>query len=137
MNVVYLLGGNPQTQEEMSKRIGNKLQWNKEKGTYETVPVITKERLSRLSIGEAVVVSQRKNPYLTRYLPYNRYIFFDSVQQSPKIKVRKLPSVEAFSLMNQFMDLQNGQTQVSATEKNDEPSASLSGTMMDFSKLFM
>ena len=137
MNVVYLLGGNPQTQEEMSKRIGNKLQWNKEKGTYETVPVITKERLSRLSIGEAVVVSQRKNPYLTRYLPYNRYIFFDSVQQSPKIKVMKLPSVEAFSLMNQFMDLQNGQTQVSATEKNDEPSASLSGTMMDFSKLFM
>ena len=105
MNVVYLLGGNPETQKEMSERIGNKLQWNKEKSNYEIVPVVTKERLSRMSVGEAVVTSQRKNPYITRYLPFDRYIFYGSLGKAEEPPVQQLIELHPFSLQEAYEQL--------------------------------
>lgn len=76
MNLIYLLGGEDATLEEISKRCGNRYVWNKDKQQYEEVRIFSTDRLSRLSLGEAVIIRQRKNPFLTRYLPYNRFNFY-------------------------------------------------------------
>lgn len=138
MNVVYLLGGNPKTQEEMAKRIGSKLNWNKEKGCYEVVPVITKERLSRLSVGEAVVVSQRKNPYLTRYLPYNRYVYYKNMPQPEDVEERELPKVHTFSFWQEYQQMINGNSAGCNTPQGNQSPVTNNVTtksMFDFSSL--
>ncbi|MCH3962443.1 MAG: type IV secretory system conjugative DNA transfer family protein [Solobacterium sp.] len=114
MNVVYLLGGNMETLKEMSERIGNKLRWNKEKANYEIVPVVTKDRLAHMSVGEGIVASQRKNPYLTRYIPFNRYIFYRSMGAPEDPPVQELVRLHPFSLEEGYRDL----TEINAALKN-------------------
>ena len=105
MNVVYLLGGNVETLNEMSQRIGNQYRWNKEKSNFEVVPVITKDRLAHMSVGEGVVSSQRKNPYLTRYLPFNKYIFYKSMGEPEEPPVQQLAPLHSFSLIGSYEDM--------------------------------
>ncbi|MCI6272209.1 MAG: type IV secretory system conjugative DNA transfer family protein [Erysipelotrichaceae bacterium] len=88
MNTVYLLGGDIDTLTEISKRAGDKLVWNKEKGYFETTPVISTSRLSKLSLGEALVLRQRKNPILTRYYPYNKFNFYKNNIANSKLEER-------------------------------------------------
>lgn len=89
MNTVYLLGGDTDTLSEISKRAGDKLVWNKEKGYFENTPVISTARLSKLDLGEAVVLRQRKNPILTRYYPYNKFNFYKNNISNAKLEERK------------------------------------------------
>lgn len=56
--------------------------WNKEKQCFDTIPVITPDRLQHLSMSEALVLRQRKMPYLTRYLSFDRYVFAKTIKKS-------------------------------------------------------
>lgn len=81
MNTIYLLGGNNQTVEEISKMAGKRLVWNKEKGSYDTEPLVSPDRLRRLSVGEVLVLRQRRNPALTRFTGYSDYVFYKKLHQ--------------------------------------------------------
>lgn len=105
MNVVYLLGGSKDTQKDMVDMVGDKLQWNKEKGNYEVVPIVTKGRLGRFSLGEAVLVRQRHDPFITRYRPFNKYIFFKSLGKQEEAPVQELRPHHRFSLEDSYDEL--------------------------------
>ena len=117
MSVVYLLGGNVETLNEMSQRIGNQYRWNKEKSNFEVVPVITKDRLAHMSVGEGVVSSQRKNPYLTRYLPFNKYIFYKSMGEPEEPPVQQLAPLHSFSLIGSYEDMKAGTDEAPVIEE--------------------
>lgn len=89
MNTVYLLGGDSQTVKEISERAGNKLIWNKENDRFDKVPVLSEERLNRLDLGEAVILRQRCYPILTRYYPYDKYIFYRQGSHNAKLFERE------------------------------------------------
>ena len=98
MNMVYLLGGDPETLKEVSRRAGDRLVWNKEKGSFDTEPVISTERLSRLSMGEAVILRQRRNPIITRLKGYNQYCFYRNKPMNGTAEERPLAKVRYFDL---------------------------------------
>ena len=127
MNMAYLLSGSQETRKEMSDLIGEKLQWNKEKGNYEAVPIVTKDRLARFSVGEAVIVSQRKNPYITRYTPFDKYIFYKSLGKPEDPPVQVLVKQHLFSLVRDYYKLckqaENAFEPVEDNEKNIEQSS--------------
>jgi len=105
MNVVYLLGGSKDTQKDMVDMVGSKLQWNKEKGNYEVVPIVTKERLGRLSLGEAVLVRQRHDPFIIRYRPFDKYIFYGLLGAWEEPPIQELIKHHRFSLERDYDNL--------------------------------
>ncbi len=73
---IYLLASNENTLKEVSTAAGKTLVWNKERGAYDTVPLLTEERLSKSwSQGEVLFLRQRRNPFVTRMLGWNAYNF--------------------------------------------------------------
>lgn len=99
MNYVYILGGDIKTLKEVSERAGKKMKWNKEKSQFESVPVISTERLARLSLGEVLVLRQRKQPLITRYYPYDKYIFNKGkIKADGVAEEKKLPKVKCFDI---------------------------------------
>lgn len=90
-NFVYLLGGDPETLKDVSKRAGDQLRWDKERETYQREPLLTPEKLSKFDIGDALFIRQRRNPFLTRLLPFNKYCFYqtmdkDCIQQEKELR---------------------------------------------------
>ncbi len=112
MNTVYLLAETPSTLKEISERAGQQKVWNKEKQCFDTIPVITPDRLQHLSMSEALVLRQRKMPYLTRYLAFDRYVFakiLKRLNDKPYYEVdkngrpvSKLQRYTEFSLMSEY-----------------------------------
>ena len=64
--------------------------WVPSQKRYETRPVISTDRLQHLNIGEVVIHRQRRNPFITRMLAYNKCVYYkgkkDSGQAFPKFK---------------------------------------------------
>lgn len=105
MNIVFLLSGEKESRSEISELAGQKLVWDKDTGKYSPVPVITKERLSTLSLGDAVIIRQRKYPLITRYYPYNKYVFYDSMPQEGSFIKKQLPDIKTFRLSDAYDEL--------------------------------
>ena len=105
MNIVFLLSGEKESRSEISELAGEKLAWDKDTGKYNAVPVITKERLSTLSLGDAVIIRQRKYPLITRYYPYNRYVFYKSLSQEGSFIRKPLPEIKTFRLTDAYDDI--------------------------------
>ncbi len=105
MNIVFLLSGEKESRSEISELAGQKLVWDKDTGKYSPVPVITKERLSTLSLGDAVIIRQRKYPLITRYYPYNKYVFYVSMPQEGSFIKKQLPDIKTFRLSDAYDEL--------------------------------
>ena len=109
-NFAYLMGGDPDTLKTVSEKVGNRLIWNEEQGHYDEKAVISTERLSKLSVGEALIIQLRKNPVLTRLLGYRDYCFYDNMPKGDicfRGKMRHVP----------YFDLKQA-----AKEKEQQPS---------------
>lgn len=98
MNTVYLLGSDPDTLEEISKRSGNKLVWNRESGKFDTTRVVSTERLGKFDLGEALILRQRKNPSITRYYPYHKFLFYKNNEMDAKAELRDFPETVWFDI---------------------------------------
>lgn len=105
MDLIYLLGGDPDTLKEVSERAGFTMKWNKEKSCYEKVPLIPTDRLSTLSMGEAVVIRQRAMPVITRYYPYSKYIFAKKLMANDQLESRELPEPKTYSINDDYYNL--------------------------------
>lgn len=121
MNTIYLLATNSKTVKEFSNRAGKKLKWNKETKRFDTVPVITEDRLMHLSLSEAVILRQRKMPIITRFYPnfwyiYNRsaYLYKDKFQIE-----NKLSELHTFSLTEEYKKLFTHRVENEKQEVND------------------
>ena len=105
-NTVYLLSNNQETRKKIEGMCGKKLRWNKEKGAFDSVPTISEDRLRNLSLSEAVIIQQRKMPYITRYYPYDSYIYRKHFKKPDPLIPQSLPSFEVFSLQDELLKLQ-------------------------------
>ena len=105
-NTVYLLSNSQDTRKKIEGMCGKKLRWNKEKGTFDSVPTISEDRLRNLSLSEAVIIQQRKMPYITRYYPYDSYIYKNHFQKPAKLVPHELPAFEIFSLQEELIKMQ-------------------------------
>lgn len=75
-NTVYLLGSQPETLKNFSSMCGNHLVWLPARSMYESRPLISVDRLQHLNLGEVVIHRQRKSPFITRMIPYNKCKFY-------------------------------------------------------------
>ncbi len=89
MNTVYLLSGDYDTLEELSKRCGSKVTYKN--GRKETERVIATDRLQNFKVGEALILRQREGPFITKMLPFNKYIFYNNLK---KYELRLIPKKE-------------------------------------------
>lgn len=120
MNIIYLLGSDPQGLEEISRRGGFRLTWNNERGCYEKVPTVSIDRLKNLSLGWAVILRQRMNPTIIRYYPFNRYGYSKSIGEMNLPDPHDLPSVTWFSMKSDFEQIKKG-FNTGETNKLDRP----------------
>lgn len=123
MNTIYLLGGDNATLDEISKKSGRRLVWNKEKGSYDTEPLISVDRLGKLSLGEAVIIRQRKNPYITRLLPYSSYNFYKNITKMKNVVNDvngELLEVEVISLEKMYQSIRHVDNGVVKEVSNDD-----------------
>ena len=97
-NFAYLMGGDPNTLKTESEKAGKRLIWNEEKSHYEEKSVISTERLSSLSLGEALILQLRKNPVLTRLLGYRQYCFYPDMSKGSAVVRHHLKQVPYFDL---------------------------------------
>ena len=97
-NTVYLLAGDMDTLKEVSERCGTKKIWDKNHNNWAEVPVLSTDALQHLSMGEAVVIRQRKNAYLTRMLGFDRYNFYHNLPKTPKDVDREMDNVVRYNL---------------------------------------
>ncbi len=74
MNKVYLLSGDEGTLKEFSNLAGKK--HTDKGGRDKDEPLFSTERLSKFKLGEALFVRQRQNPFFTKLLPYDKYVFY-------------------------------------------------------------
>ena len=97
-NFAYLMGGDPDTLKTVSEKAGKRLIWNEEQGRYDERAVISTERLSKLSMGEALIIQLRKNPVLTRLLGYRDYCFYPDMPKGDIAVSRQMKHVPYFDL---------------------------------------
>ena len=91
--------------KEISEKAGKKLKWNKEKQSFDTIPVVSVDRLQHFSLSEALILRQRKMPVITRYYNYNWYVYQKFLQKLPKVErpeVTKLQPYAVFSLKSDY-----------------------------------
>ncbi|MBR0420483.1 MAG: type IV secretory system conjugative DNA transfer family protein, partial [Erysipelotrichaceae bacterium] len=99
-NLYYLLAGEYQTLKDISDLCGSKIVWNQNRQEKESVPVLSTDALSKLSMGEAVIIRQRRNPMLQRLRAFDRYCFH--LPETPTILEHKLPEAQIFDLKKEF-----------------------------------
>ena len=95
-NLYYLLAGENETLEEVSKLCGSKIIWNHNRQEKEIVPVMSTDALQKLNFGEAIIIRQRKNPYKARMKPFSRYGF--RLPETPEPEERELPDTPVFNI---------------------------------------
>ena len=113
-NLYYLLSGESETLEEISKLCGSKIVWNHNRQEKEIVPVMSTDALQKLSFGEAVIIRQRKNPYKARLRSFNRYGF--RLPDTPEPEERELPETTIFNIAEAIKS-----RYVSTEEKKNPP----------------
>ena len=74
MNKIYLLSSDTSTLDEISKSAGHKLV--KKEGKYVKEPIFTNERLSKFQYGEILLLRQKENPFYTKMIPNNKYVYY-------------------------------------------------------------
>lgn len=99
-NLFYLLAGEYQTLKDISDLCGSKIVWNQNRQEKESVPVLSTDTLSKLSMGEAVIIRQRRNPTLQRLRAFDRYCFH--LPETPAILEHRLPEAMIFDLKEEF-----------------------------------
>ena len=99
-NLYYLLAGEYQTLKDISDLCGSKIVWNQNRQEKESVPVLSTDALSKLSMGEAVIIRQRRNPTLQRLRAFDRYCFH--LPDTPPVPEHKLPEAQIFDLKEEF-----------------------------------
>lgn len=99
-NLYYLLAGEYQTLKDISDLCGSKIVWNQNRQEKESVSVLSTDALSKLSMGEAVIIRQRRNPTLQRLRAFDRYCFH--LPETPTIPEHKLPEAQIFDLKKEF-----------------------------------
>lgn len=87
MNKVYLLSSDDATLKEISALAGKKLIY--QNGRSEEEPLFSTERLSKFQLGEALYIRQRKDPFYTKLLPYDDYVFYSTENSTFEPKPRK------------------------------------------------
>lgn len=103
-NTIYLLSGSDSTVEEISKKAGSERVWNKDMRKYEDQRIFTPERLKDFKMGEILFLRQRhKNPYYTRLLPYDKYVFFDKSKFYLNLPIVEKPDVELFNIEYEYL----------------------------------
>ena len=117
-NFAYLMGGDPETLKNVSEKAGKRLIWNEEQGHYDERPVISTERLSKLSMGEALIIQLRKNPVLTRLLGYRDYCFYENTPKGDVSVHRSLKHVPYFDLKQAYQLKENPDKQVISEMKS-------------------
>lgn len=129
-NTVYLLSNSQETRKKIEGMCGKKLRWNKEKGSFDAVPTISEDRLRNLSLSEAVIIQQRKMPYITRYYPYDSYIYKKHFQKPEPLKPHVLPSFDVVSLRDELLKLQKSgaRSNVGISRYKQIPSHDISGS---------
>lgn len=95
-NLYYLLAGENSTLQEISKLCGTKIIWNKNKNDKVEEPVLSTDALQKLSMGECVIIRQRKNPYKARLRSFDKYGF--KLPKTLDIPERKLPDTPIFDI---------------------------------------
>lgn len=105
-NTVYLLSNSQETRKKIEGMCGKKLRWNKEKSSFESVPTISEDRLRSLSLSEAVIIQQRKMPFVTRYYPYDNYVYCNHFKKPAPLIPMALPTFCVFSLQSELLGLQ-------------------------------
>ena len=113
-NLYYLLSGESETLEEISKLCGSKIVWNHNRQEKELVPVMSTDALQKLSFGEAVIIRQRKNPYKARLKRFDRYGF--RLPETSEPKERELPDTPVFNIADAIKS-----RYVPIEEKKDPP----------------
>ena len=64
VNYVYILGGDDTSINKTSNMCGQRIVYSGK--SRQTVPVFSAEKLRMLSLGESIIIRQRRNPYLTK-----------------------------------------------------------------------
>ncbi|WP_207120171.1 type IV secretory system conjugative DNA transfer family protein [Bulleidia sp. zg-1006] len=108
MNTIYLLAGEKSTLEDISYKAGHRLSWNKELNRFDKVPIMPAERLSRFQYGEALILSQRKNPIYTHLREFKKYGYYKKLgKPSADLMDRKLPELNWFLLTKEWQRIQD------------------------------
>lgn len=76
---IFLLGDN-ESAKRFSQSCGTMLKWNDEQNHFDTVPCFSENELMHLSLSEAVTNIQRKNAFKTRFLGFDKYIYYDKLK---------------------------------------------------------
>ncbi|MBR2788966.1 MAG: type IV secretory system conjugative DNA transfer family protein [Erysipelotrichaceae bacterium] len=120
-NLYYLLAGEYSTLKDVSDVCGSKIIWNHNRQEKETVPVLSTDALSKLSMGEVVIKRQRMNPILTRLRSFDRYCF--RLPETPDLTDRRLPEAPFFSIHDEFYKIKPRSEGNTITEKIREDTA--------------
>ena len=117
-NLYYLLAGEYQTLKDISDLCGSKIVWNQNRQEKEPVPVLSTDALSKLSMGEAVIIRQRKNPTLQWLRAFDRYCFH--LPDTPSIPEHKLPEAIIFDLKKEFDQRTKKEEKAGRTDHKEE-----------------
>ena len=120
-NLYYLLAGEYSTLKDISDLCGSKIIWNQNRQEKETVPVLSTDALSKLSMGEVVIKRQRMNPILTRLRRFDRYCF--RLHETPDLPDRRLPEATFFNIHDEFYKIKPRSEGNIIAEKNHEDTA--------------
>lgn len=114
MNFVYLMGQDPDTLQRIENMCGFQLKWSNETKRYEKIPTVTKERLGTLSVGEALIKMQRRNPLITRFRGHDRYIYYKNLKHGYEFLGEELPPVQVYDLAGKLDARLSRDTQISS-----------------------
>ncbi len=98
-NTIFLLANDNQTKEDISKACGTRIRWDRNKQQKVEEPCVPVDRLGLLSMGEAVIIRGRKNPYIARMLGFDSYKFVKNLPKTPHENDKKLENVEKFNIL--------------------------------------
>ena len=106
-NTVYILGSQPETLKNFSSMCGSRQVWLPARQMYESRPLISTDRLSHMNLGEVVIHRQRKSPFITRMIPYNKCKFYCGKNADPNEAVPKKKKVAWLNPKNLLNDYAN------------------------------
>ncbi len=98
-NTFFLLANDNKTKEDISKACGTRIRWDRNKQQKVEEPSVPVDRLGLLSMGEAVIIRGRKNPYISRLLGFDSYKFVKNLPKTPHEQDKKLDNVEKYNIL--------------------------------------
>lgn len=121
-NFTYLMGGDNETLKTVSEKAGKRLVWSDERGDFEEKPVVSPDRLSVFSLGEALTIQLRRNPILTRLLGYNKYCFYKDMPKGNAEKNNTVRNVRYFDLADVYRKKESERTKADSENKTSSAS---------------